>query len=122
MKDFREMKRASCVFVVGTLIVMILFGLKLRDLYLWSAQLELKITALDNKIEKASSLIPGPAELQRRLNRAEPERPIKVDGLVGPQMIAKWERVYCNQSAEKTFSKPENQLTNRAINQNLTQK
>ena len=47
--------------------------------------------------------VPSPADIQRLLNAAEPENPIKVDGRIGPETIAKWERIYCNQSAAKTF-------------------
>ena len=110
MKNFREMKIAGWIFVIGTFIVLFLYGTIFIRQAMWLAELELELDCLDCKIEKASSLIPGPAELQRRLNRAEPERPIKVDGLVGPQMIAKWERVYCNQSAAATFKVPASPL------------
>lgn len=47
----------------------------------------------------------GPFELQELLNQLEPEHPLKVDGKIGPKTIAKWERVYCEQSALKTFKR-----------------
>lgn len=109
MKNFREMKIASWVFVVVTLMVLWLYSSLFREQYFWLTQLEFKLDILDQKIHSCLNQIPGPAELQRRLNRAEPERPIKVDGRPGPETIAKWQRVFCNQSAAATFLKVKNQ-------------
>jgi len=114
MKDFREMKIAKTVFVTGTLIVLFLYGTIFIRQAMWLAELELELDCLDYKIENRTNQIPGPAELQRRLNRAEPKNPIKVDGRPGPETIEKWKRVFCNQSAERTFSKSENQLMSKS--------
>lgn len=47
--------------------------------------------------------VPSMYEIQEMLNKYEPENPIKVDGIIGPETIKKWERVYVNQSAMRTF-------------------
>jgi len=49
--------------------------------------------------------IPSPKEFQALLNELEPDSPIAEDGIIGKETIAKWERVYNNQQAIKTFKK-----------------
>lgn len=47
----------------------------------------------------------SPREFQALLNELEPDSPIVVDGIIGPESLGKWSRVYCNQQAMKTFKK-----------------
>jgi len=49
--------------------------------------------------------IPSPREFQALLNELEPDSLIVEDGIIGKETIAKWERVYNNQQAMKTFKK-----------------
>jgi hypothetical protein len=107
MKDWLLTK---IVLVSGLMVVLFLMARNTRSQSLWIAELELKIEVLDQKIHSTLNQIPGPSELQKRLNRIEPKNPIKVDGRIGPETIAKYERIFCNQSAAATFSKSENQL------------
>lgn len=52
--------------------------------------------------------IHSPRQFQALLNELEPEYPIAEDGIIGRESIEKWERVYCNQQAMKTFEKANN--------------
>jgi len=62
-----------------------------------------KSMALAQQSSEPADFIIGPCELQEMLNQIEPENPIKVDGHIGPATIAKWNRVWFNQCAAKTF-------------------
>ena len=53
--------------------------------------------------ETKQAEILSPKDFQTLLNEIEPQNPIVVDGIIGKQTVAKWERVYCNQCAARTF-------------------
>lgn len=53
--------------------------------------------------EPQKMIIPSPYDIQEMLNEAEPENPIKVDGIIGSETLDKWERCYNNQCALKTI-------------------
>jgi hypothetical protein len=97
------MKIAKTFFYIGVVLILVAYDQCIVEQYKWSAQLEQKLDMLDMEIQSCLNQIPGPAELQRRLNRIEPKNPIKVDGRIGPETIAKYERVFCSQSAAATF-------------------
>jgi len=46
-------------------------------------------------------VLPSPGDIQRLLNKLEPESPLKVDGKIGPATRTKWEQVYVLVSAQK---------------------
>lgn len=47
--------------------------------------------------------LPAPSDIQKLLNRLEPEPRISVDGRIGPATMEKWRRVYIKVSAEQYF-------------------
>ena len=89
------MKIARTVFVIGTLLTLFVFADCVKNLY--DEVLTIRIMQENYKD------IPSPAQIQQLLNLLEPEKPVRVDGKIGSVTIAKWERVYGNQCAAKTF-------------------
>jgi hypothetical protein len=106
----KEWKIAKTFFYIGVVLILVAYDQCIVEQYKWSAQLEQKLDMLDMEIQSCLNQIPGPAELQRRLNRIEPKNPIKVDGRIGPETIAKYERVFCSQSAAATFRKQRSEV------------
>lgn len=76
-----------------------------KDVLLTEAQIEINSLQSQLDIAKLHQEVLSPYEFQEYLNRLEPENSIEVDGRIGTETIKKWERIYCNQSAAKTFIK-----------------
>jgi hypothetical protein len=47
--------------------------------------------------------LPNLIQIQRRLNELEPDNPIDEDGVYGKNTREKWERVWMNEQARKSF-------------------
>lgn len=92
------MKIAKTVFIIGTLITFMVMADSLQFVYC-------ELIDIGIKLENVRSDIPSTYDMQRMLNEYEPENPIEVDGKIGIETIAKWDRVFCNQSALRSFEK-----------------
>ncbi len=66
-----------------------------------------KSTVLAQNTSEPADYLQGPCELQELLNKIEPSDPVKIDGRIGPETLTKWNRVWFNQCAAKTFKKSE---------------
>ena len=65
---------------------------------------EVRVKPVESTITQ-DTVIMSPRDFQALLNRLEPSQAIEEDGRIGAKTVEKWERVYGNQSAERTFER-----------------
>jgi len=99
------MKLAQTLFVIGTLICLLFFASTIKLHVKEINSLRMRVTNLETVIN--SQEVMSPRDFQKFLNEIEPkpELIIKEDGRIGQRTLAKWDRIFCNQSAAKTFFK-----------------
>ena len=57
--------------------------------------------------------LPSLIDIQKMLNKIEPNNPIKTDGIYGPATEEKWERVWMNLQAKKYIEGQNNETNNK---------
>lgn len=110
IKEIRERNKLyDCLnsLIKAVIVLLLCFGFFYLGAYTAGAGTNSKSSKAPflTDVSDPADFIIGPCELQERLNRIEPDNPIRVDGIIGPESIAKWNRVFFNQSAMKTFKK-----------------
>jgi hypothetical protein len=88
-------KITTLLFVVFVLFTFVVYGKSIQNL--WEELAVIKGEQINY------SNIPSPYQMQQLLNLLEPDNPIKVDGKIGPQTMAKWNEYICDRNAERTF-------------------
>ncbi len=89
------MKIARIVFVLSVFIIIAVMANCINNIYDELATIRVEMQNYSD--------IPSPAQIQQLLNLIEPKDPVKVDGKIGKNTIAKWDRIICNQYAAETF-------------------